>query len=373
MPSLRTVFMGTTELSCASLRALQALPEVEVVAAVTQPDRPSGRELKLHVSAVKQLALHERLPVLQPERARDPAFLEQLRALRPDLIVVVAYGQILPQTILDLPRLGCLNVHASLLPKYRGAAPVQWAIITGEKETGVTIMKMDAGMDTGDILSQQPSLIHPEDTSETLHERLARLGAELLSLTIPDFVAGKIQPRPQSVEGVSYAPKITRQDGRIDWKLPALLIWNRVRGLQPWPGAFTHLPGQSQSVSEKSPPSPPSESARPRPQQRPEKSSPSPPREERDGERRPLSPTHSPFPADFQARSQAHLLKIWHTRVAHVSGQPGEVLQADKTGLVVGCGRDALEMLSVQREGGRRLDAQQFLAGHPLKPGQHLG
>ncbi len=315
MPSLRTVFMGTTELSCASLRALQALPEVEVVAAVTQPDRPSGRELKLHVSAVKQLALHERLPVLQPERARDPAFLEQLRALRPDLIVVVAYGQILPQTILDLPRLGCLNVHASLLPKYRGAAPIQWAIITGENETGITIMKMDAGMDTGDILSQQPTLISAEDNSETLHERLARLGAELLSRTIPEFVAGKIQARPQPVEGASYAPKITKQDGRIDWTLPALLIWNRVRGLQPWPGAFTHLPGQS----------------------------------------------------------QPHLLKIWNARVAHDSGQPGEVLQADKTGLVVGCGRDALEILTVQREGGRRLNPQQFLAGHPLTPGQRLG
>ena len=219
------------------------------------------------------------------------------------------------QSILDLPRFGCLNVHTSLLPRYRGAAPIQWAILNGDAETGVTIMKMDAGLDTGDILTQATTPIHPEDNSETLHDRLARMGAELLVRTMPDYVAGKLPPRPQPAEGASYAPKIKKQDGRIDWNQPARAIWNRVRGLVPWPGAFSYLPGQP----------------------------------------------------------QPHLLKIWQAEVVERSGQPGEVLQADKAGIVVGCGREALRILILQREGGRRLPAQEFLAGHPLHPGQRLG
>ncbi|MGD0258324.1 MAG: methionyl-tRNA formyltransferase [Verrucomicrobiota bacterium] len=315
MAALRIVFMGTAELSCDSLRALLASPAFQVVAVVTQPDRPKGRELKLQPSPVKQLALHAGLPVLQPERARDEVFLSALRELQPDLIAVAAYGQILPQSILDLPRFGCLNLHTSLLPRYRGAAPIQWAILNGDAETGVTIMKMDAGLDTGDILAQATTLIHPEDNSETLHDRLARMGAELLVRTLPDYVAGKLLARPQPVEGASYAPKIKKQDGRLDWTQPARALWNRVRGLVPWPGAFSCLPGQP----------------------------------------------------------QPHLLKIWQAEVVERSGQPGEVLQADKAGLVVGCGREALRILTLQREGGRRLPAPEFLAGHPLKPGQKLG
>jgi len=315
MAALRIVFMGTAELSCDSLRALLASPAFQVVAVVTQPDRPKGRELKLQPSPVKQLALHASLPVLQPERARDEALLSALRELQPDLIAVAAYGQILPQSILDLPRFGCLNLHTSLLPKYRGAAPIQWAILNGDAETGVTIMKMDAGLDTGDILAQATTPIHPEDNSETLHDRLARMGAELLMRTLPDYVAGKLLARPQPVEGASYAPKIKKQDGRLDWTQPARALWNRVRGLVPWPGAFSYLPGQP----------------------------------------------------------QPHLLKIWQAEVVERSGQPGEVLQADKAGLVVGCGREALRILTLQREGGRRLPAPEFLAGHPLKPGQKLG
>ncbi len=221
-------------------------PGCQVVAVVTQPDRPKGRDLKLQPSPVKVLALQAKLAVLQPERARDEAFLGALRDLQPDLIAVAAYGQILPQSILDLPRFGCLNVHTSLLPKYRGAAPIQWAILNGDAETGVTIMKMDAGLDTGDILDQAKTPIHPEDNSETLHDRLARMGAELLVRTIPDYVAGRIASRPQPAEGVSYAPKIKKQDGHIDWTQPARAIWNRVRGLVPWPGAFSYLPGQPQ-------------------------------------------------------------------------------------------------------------------------------
>jgi methionyl-tRNA formyltransferase len=307
--------MGTAPLACASLQALADGPAFQVVAAVTQPDRPKGRDLKLQPSAVKEFALRLKLPVLQPERAREPGFIEQLGQLAPDLIVVAAYGQILPQAILDLPRFGCLNVHTSLLPKYRGAAPIQWAILNDEPETGVTIMKMDAGLDSGDILTQQKTPIEPQDNSETLHDRLAALGAELLARTIPDFVSGKIAPRPQPAAGASYAAKIKKEDGRLDFNQPARVLWNRVRGLAPWPGGFTFLPAQ------------------PQPQ----------------------------------------LLKIWQAEVAPLSGVPGEILRADKSGIVVGCGQEALRILLLQREGGRRLTPEQFLAGHPLKPGQRLG
>src|ERR1017187_10087506 len=239
MTALRIIFMGTAGLSCASLETLAGDKAFSVAAVVTQPDKPKGRDLKLQPSPVKSLALKINLPVLQPERARDEQFIGELRALKPDLIVVVAYGHILPQAILDLPKFGCLNVHTSLLPKYRGAAPIQWAIASGETETGVTVMKMDAGLDTGPIVSQRRTTILPEDDSAMLHDRLAALGAELLLETVPDFVAGRIQPQPQPAEGASYAPKIKKEDGRIDWKLPAKTIWNRLCAFMPWPGAFT--------------------------------------------------------------------------------------------------------------------------------------
>ena len=231
--------MGTAELSCASLETLAHNGTYSVAAVVTQPDKPRGRDLKLQPSPVKSLAFKLNLPVLQPARARDEQFIAELRALKPDLIVVVAYGHILPPAILELPKFGCLNVHTSLLPKYRGAAPIQWAIANGETETGVTVMKMDAGLDTGPIVSQRRTPILPEDDSAMLHDRLAALGAELLLETVPDFVAGRIQPQPQPAEGASYAPKIKKEDGRIDWKLPAKTIWNRLRAFTPWPGAFT--------------------------------------------------------------------------------------------------------------------------------------
>jgi methionyl-tRNA formyltransferase len=269
----------------------------------------------LQPSPVKEIALRENLPVLQPIRARDDQFLQQLRELQPDLIAVAAYGQILPTSILELPRFGCLNVHTSLLPKYRGASPIQRAVLNGDAESGVTIMKMDAGMDTGDILTQERTSLLPEDNSQTLHDRLAQIGAALLARTIPEYVAGKILSRPQPTEGVSHAAKIKKSDGQMDWSRPARELWNQVRGMTPWPGAFTFLPGQPQ-------------------------------------------PT---------------LLKIWSAEVTAQSGTPGEILLADKTGIVVGCGEASLRILAVQREGGRRLTAQEFLAGHPLATGQRLG
>jgi methionyl-tRNA formyltransferase len=315
MSPLRIIFMGTPELACASLEALIAVaPACQVVGVVTQPDRPKGRDLKLQPPPVKELALRAGLPVLQPARARDEAFIDEMRGLKPELIAVAAYGQLLPKSLLDLPRFGCLNVHTSLLPKYRGAAPIQWAILNGDAETGVTIMKMDIALDTGDILAQTRTPIQPDDTAETLHDRLARLGAELLTQTIPDYVAGKIQPRPQPADGVSYAPKITKQDGRLDWHQSAEVIRNRMRALSPWPGAFTFLPAQ------------------PRP----------------------------------------HLLKIWQAESVELSGPPGEILQADKAGIIVACGHSAIRILQLQREGGRRLTAGEFLTGHPLGPGQRF-
>src|SRR5262245_21311036 len=195
--------MGTADLACASLAALCREQSLEVIAVVSQPDNPRGRELKLYPTPFKALALSQGLPVLQPERARNDAFVAQLQTLQPSLIVVAAYGQILPQTLLDVPRFGCLNVHTSLLPKYRGAAPIQWAILNGDAETGVTIMKMDAGLDTGPMLAQTVTPIAPGDNAQTLHDRLAQLGGELLVKTIPDYLSGQVTPRPQPVEGVS--------------------------------------------------------------------------------------------------------------------------------------------------------------------------
>jgi methionyl-tRNA formyltransferase len=314
MAPLRIIFMGTAELSCASLEKLFSNPAFQIAAVVTQPDKPKGRELKLTSSPVKGLAEKLQLPILQPPRARDEKFVVELRELKPDLMVVVAYGQILPPAILDLPPYGCLNVHTSILPKYRGAAPIQWAIANGDPETGVTIMKMDAGLDTGPVLSTRRTPIMPADDSQTLHDRLARLGAELLSETIPAYVAGKITPQPQAAEGSTYAAKIRKEDGRIDWNQPAAQIWNRLRAFTPWPGAFIFLP------------------AVPKPQ----------------------------------------LLKVWKGEVDRRSAKAGEILSADKTGIVVGCGRDALRILELQREGGRRLTAEQFLSGFPLKPGDRF-
>jgi methionyl-tRNA formyltransferase len=311
MTPLRIIFMGTAELSCASLEKLCAGRNFSVAAVVTQPDKPKGRELKLTPSPVKILAEKFQLPVLQPLKARDEGFISGLRTLQPDVLVVVAYGQILPQAILDLPKFGCINVHTSLLPKYRGAAPIQRAIADGETETGVTIMKMDAGLDTGPVLSMRRTPILPADDSQVLHDRLAQLGAELLVETIPGYVAGEILPQPQPLQGASYAAKIKKEDGQIDWDDPAEKIFNRLRAFTPWPGAFSFL----------------------------------------------------------QTNDRPQLLKIWKAGVAVQSGGAGEILSADKHGIVVGCGKDALRILELQREGGKRLTAQEFLAGFPLKSG----
>lgn len=312
---IRIVFMGTADLAAEVLRFLCRQSELQILAVVSQPDKPKGRDLKTAPTPVKTVALEHQLPVLQPARARDLQFIEQLRAFAPDLIVVAAYGQILPQALLDIPRHGCLNVHTSLLPRHRGAAPIQWAIMEGDPATGVTIMKMDAGLDTGAMLATVTTAIADEDNAQILHDRLAVLGAELLVKTIPEYVAGKIIPQPQPAEGVTYARKISKEDGALDWSRPARALWNRIRAFTPWPGAFTFLPGEAKPM----------------------------------------------------------LVKIWRAEVDSVhSGQPGEILAADKQGVVVACGEQSLRVHELQREGGRRLGAQEFLSGHPLQPGQRF-
>jgi methionyl-tRNA formyltransferase len=306
--------MGTPELACASLDMLLGNGSFEVIGVVTQPDRPKGRDLRLTASPVKALAERHRLKIWQPLKARDQEFFQTLQEAKPELIVVAAFGQILPPAILDLPRFGCLNVHTSLLPKYRGAAPIQWAILNGDSETGITIMRMDAGLDTGPILSQKRIPISEQDDAQTLHDRLAEVGAELLGQTIPGYISGDILALPQPSEGISYARKIAKSDGELNWTRAARELWNQVRGLVPWPGTYTYC-----------------------------------------------------------STLQPSLLKIWSAEVSENSGNTGEIISSDKNGIVVGCGDKALRVLSLQREGGRRLTPQQFLAGTPLHPGQRLG
>lgn len=306
--------MGTAPLACDSLENLAHCGKFHVAGVVTQPDRPKGRDMKLQPTPVKETALRLGLPVFQPERVRHADALSKIAEWRPDLIVVAAYGQILPKALLELPRFGCINVHASLLPKYRGAAPIQWAILNGDPETGVTIMKMDEGLDTGGMLSRVVTPVEASDNAQTLHDRLARLGADLLVPTLFDYLEGKAAVQPQPADGASYARKITKEDGLIDWKKPAEEIWRQVRGLNPWPSAFTWIPAV-------------------------------------------------PKPA---------LLKIWESEVSPHPGAPGKVMKVDGAGLLIGCGSDSLRVLSLQREGKRRMTAAEFLAGQQLAPGTML-
>ncbi|HEX7862730.1 MAG TPA: methionyl-tRNA formyltransferase [Verrucomicrobiae bacterium] len=309
--ALRIVFFGTAEIACPSLEALARDPQFQVVAVVTQPDKPRGRDLQLQPSAVKASAVRLGIPVLQPKRARADEFIAEIRKLAPDVSAVVAYGQILPQALLDVPKFGSLNVHTSILPKHRGAAPIQSAILNGDSETGVTIMKMDAGLDTGPILTLRKTAIEEADNSQTLHDRLAQLGAQLLMETIPAWVDGRIKEQPQR-EGATYAKKIEKSDGLINWEEPAVEIWRKMRAFTPWPGAFTFL--------------------------------------EIGGKRR--------------------MIKIVEGRPSGESALPGRVLAANREGILVGTTDGSLRITALQPEGKKRMSVQEFLAGNPLQVGQ---
>lgn len=307
------VFMGTPDFAVPSLRALIESGS-RVLRVVTQPDRPRGRGKKLTPGPVKRYALEQGLEVLQPVKIRDRVFVDLIRALEPDLIVVVAFGRILPGVVLDIPRLGCVNVHASLLPRYRGAAPVHWAVMKGEPETGVTTMLMDEGLDTGAILLQEKMAIGLDDNFGVVHERLAGLGAALLVQTLDRLTVGELTPRPQEESQATYAPPLRREHEVIDWTRPAGEIKNHIRGLDPWPGAHTVLDGR--------------------------------------------------------------VLKIWRAEVVEgeAGGRPGQVLLADPArGLVVSAGAGAVRLLEIQPAGRRRVAAGDFLRGHPLSAGTVLG
>lgn len=306
---LRTVFMGTPDFALATLQGLLDAG-VDLVAVYTQPDRPKGRGNRLTPPPVKELALQHGIPVVQPAKLRDPAVVEQLRQLRPDLIVVVAYGQILPKSVLDIPIHGCINVHASLLPRYRGAAPINQAVMDGELETGVTTMYMDVGLDTGDMLIKRATPIEPEETAGQLHDRLALLGREAMDQTLRQLCAGTLQRQPQDESLTCYAPMLKKDQGQIDWSRPATAIHNQVRGLDPWPGAFTFLEGD--------------------------------------------------------------VLKLFGTRPESGSGEAGVVLSAGAEGVRIGCGAGVLLVRELQLPGKKRLSAADFLRGRPLPAGTRL-
>lgn len=320
MPTpLNLVFCGTPRFAVPTLDKLLAAGH-SVPLVVTQPDRPRGRGMDVAVSPMKDAAIRLGIALLQPATIKNNAeFRDQLAAIAPDAVIVVGYGRIIPQWMIDLPQLGNLNLHASLLPKYRGAAPIQWAIANGESTTGVTTMRIDAGLDTGDILMQREIPIAPEDTAETLGPRLASIGADLMVETLRGLDTGQVRPTPQDHSQATLAPILKKEDGRMDFTRSADDLFNRLRGFQPWPGAFTTFKGKTLQV--------------------------------------------------HHAQPLQHAVKL----------TPGEIA-VEGTRLFVGCGKNkaqdadtALELIEIQLEGKRRMTAQEFINGYRPKSGDHLG
>jgi len=246
--SIRIVFMGSPAFALPSLSALAATRIYQVVGVITQPDRSSGRGRELKSPPLKTLALELNIPVMQPEKLRTPEAMRQLQAWNPDLIIVAAFGQILKKDVLDLPRYGCINVHASLLPRWRGAAPVNAAILAGDEEMGVTIMQMDVGLDTGPMLAKKSIRLKPDDTTDSVLGALSTLGADLLLDTLPKYLSGELQPVPQPTEGATYAPMLKKEDGLLDFSHPAIELERRVRAMNPWPGAWFDWKGNPLKV-----------------------------------------------------------------------------------------------------------------------------
>ncbi len=309
---LNMIFMGTPDLAATVLGSLldNGYP---VTAVVTQPDKPKGRGKALACSPVKELAVEKGIPVLQPERAKDEAFIEELRTYAPDIIIVAAYGKILPKAILDMPKYGCINVHTSLLPDYKGAAPIQWAILNGESETGVTIMYMDEGCDTGDIISAQRITITSDETGGGLHDKLAVLGGELLVRTLPSILDGSCTRTPQEKGVGRYVSIIDKSLGNLDFTRPAVELERYIRGLDPWPCAFTKLEGK--------------------------------------------------------------MLKLWKAYVIAdaTEAAPGTVLPGDKKALRIATGEGILAVTELQPEGKRRMKTEEYLNGYTVAAGTVLG
>lgn len=304
----RIVYMGTPDFAVPCLERLIDLG-YNVVGVFSQPDKPKGRGYKLAPPPVKEVALAAGIPVFQPEKMRDGTALAMLKELAPELIVVVAYGKILPKDILELPKYGCINIHGSLLPKYRGAAPIQWSVINGEKVTGVTSMKLDEGMDTGDMLLKIETPILPDETAGELFDRLAPIGADCLEQTLELFGESAPEGERQDEAQATYAPMLKKEDGAVDFSLPAQKLHDLIRGTSPWPSAYTTLDG---------------------------------------------------------AR-----LKLLRSSVTDGSGRPGELLDAKK--LMIACGDGALLITEVQPEGGKRMNAEDFLRGKRLEKGKIFG
>lgn len=313
---MRVVFMGTPDFSVPTLEKIIEAGH-EVIGVVTQPDKAKGRGKKVLFPPVKEKALEHNLPVYQPKRAREPEFIEQMRELNPDVMVVVAFGQILPKALLDIPKYGCVNVHASLLPKYRGAAPIQWAVIRGEKVSGVTTMQMDVGLDTGDMLMKTEVALAEDETGGSLHDKLSVLGGELLIETLKGLEAGTIQPEKQDDSQTGeYARMLDKALGKVDFSMPAEEIERLIRGLNPWPSAYTFYHGKT--------------------------------------------------------------MKLWKAKVvsADADGEaaaPGQILSVDKKGFTVQTGDGALRILELQMEGKKRMDAGAFLRGCSMAAGEILG
>jgi len=311
--ALRIVFMGTPEFAVPSLEML-VTEGYEVAAVVTQPDKPKGRGKKTAMPPVKEYAINNNIEVLQPSKVKTPEFVSAIRDLKPDLLVTAAYGKILPQDVLDIPPYGCINVHGSLLPKYRGAAPVNWAIINGEKITGITTMYTDAGMDTGDMLLKAEIEITDDMTAGELYDKLARLGAQVLKDTVKKIEDGTLQRIPQPHEQATYAPIMDKSVGCIDWSKSARAVHNLVRGTNPWPVAFTYYKGQK--------------------------------------------------------------MKVWVTSVLNEENRniaPGTICKVGKEGLVVACGTGMIAVKEVQFESSRRMTIEEYICGHKMDEGEILG
>ncbi len=309
---MKIVFMGTPDFAVPSLDIL-VKSGYEVAAVVTQPDKPKGRGNKLTPPPVKEYALNNNIPVLQPEKVKTGTFAQQLREIAPDLLVTVAYGRILPQEVLDIPPYGCVNVHGSLLPKYRGAAPIQWSVINGDSITGITTMYTDIGMDTGDMLLKREVEIGINETAGELHDKLSIIGAEVLLETLKELEKRTLVRIPQPAYEATYVTMISKETGRIDWSKTMEQIHNLVRGTDPWPGAYTFYKGER--------------------------------------------------------------MRVWKTEYSNIekASKPGEIIEVKKEGILVGTGKGNIMLKEIQFDSGKRLKVEQYLAGHSIDKGELLG